>query len=116
MLGVAAKQAILDRYNELAMNYTDETAEQMTRLQDEIEAQGLWNLDSQVEQSMDALGCPPDDADVPSSPAASAAALRCAACCWNSRSCCCSTSRPTISTPRQSTGSKAICATIPAPS
>ena len=61
MLGVARKKAILDRYNDLAMNYSDETADEMTRLQDEIEAQGLWDLDSQVEQAMDALGCPPDD-------------------------------------------------------
>jgi ATP-binding cassette ChvD family protein len=66
MLGVSEKQAILDRYNELAMNYSDETADEMTRLQDEIEAQGLWDLDSQVEQAMDALGCPPDEADVDS--------------------------------------------------
>src|ERR1700733_13574802 len=65
MLGVSAKQAILDRYNELAMNYSDEGADEMTRLQDEIEAQGLWDLDSQVEQAMDALGCPPDNSDVP---------------------------------------------------
>jgi ATP-binding cassette ChvD family protein len=64
MLGVAAKKDILDRYNELAMNYSDETADEMMRLQDEIEAQGLWDLDSQVEQAMDALSCPPDDADV----------------------------------------------------
>jgi len=64
MLGVKEKQAILDRYNELAMNYSDATADEMTRLQDEIEAKGLWDLDSQVEQAMDALGCPPDDADV----------------------------------------------------
>ena len=64
MLGVADKQAILDRYNELAMNYSDETADEMTQLQDEIEAKGLWDLDSQVDQAMDALGCPPDDADV----------------------------------------------------
>jgi ATP-binding cassette ChvD family protein len=64
MLGVSEKQAILDRYNELAMNYSDETADEMTRLQDEIEHKGLWDLDSQVEQAMDALGCPPDDADV----------------------------------------------------
>jgi ATP-binding cassette ChvD family protein len=63
MLGVKDKQAILDRYNELAMNYSDETAEEMTRLQDEIEAKGLWDLDSQVEQAMDALGCPPDGAE-----------------------------------------------------
>ena len=61
MLGVAAKKAILDRYNELAMNYSDETADEMTQLQDEIEAQGLWDLDSQVDQAMEALGCPPDD-------------------------------------------------------
>jgi ATP-binding cassette ChvD family protein len=64
MLGVKDKQAILDRYNELAMNYSDDTADEMTRLQDEIEAKGLWDLDSQVEQAMDALGCPPDDGDV----------------------------------------------------
>jgi ATP-binding cassette ChvD family protein len=64
MLGVKDKQAILDRYNELAMNYSDDTADEMTRLQDEIEAKGLWDLDSQVEQAMDALGCPPDGADV----------------------------------------------------
>ena len=64
MLGVKEKQAILDRYNELAMNYSDETADEMTRLQDEIEAKGLWDLESQVEQAMDALGCPPDNSDV----------------------------------------------------
>ena len=64
MLGVAAKQAILDRYNELAMNYSDETADEMTRLQDEIDAKNLWDLDSQIDQAMDALRCPPDDADV----------------------------------------------------
>ena len=61
MLGVKAKKDILDRYNELAMTFSDETADEMTRLQDEIEAQGLWDLDSQVDQAMDALGCPPDD-------------------------------------------------------
>ena len=64
MEGVAANQAILDRYNELAMNYSDETADEMTRLQDEIEAKGLWDLDSKVDQAMDALRCPPDDTPV----------------------------------------------------
>ncbi len=64
MEGVAAKKAKLDRYNELAMNYSDETAEEMAQLQDEIDAQGLWDLDAQVEQAMDALRCPPGDADV----------------------------------------------------
>ena len=61
MLGVKEKKDVLDRYNDLAMNYSDETADEMTKLQDEIEAKGLWDLDSQVEQAMDALGCPPDD-------------------------------------------------------
>jgi energy-dependent translational throttle protein EttA len=64
MEGVAASKAILDRYNELAMNYSDETADEMTKLQDEIEAKGLWDLDSKIDQAMDALRCPPDDAAV----------------------------------------------------
>ncbi|HEY0104450.1 MAG TPA: ATP-binding cassette domain-containing protein, partial [Rhizomicrobium sp.] len=64
MEGVGPKKALLDRYNELASNYSDETADEMARLQDEIEAQGLWDLDSQVDQAMDALRCPDPDADV----------------------------------------------------
>ena len=64
MLGVAEKKAILDRYNELAMNYSDETADEMAQLQDQIDAENLWDLDSQIDVSMEALRCPPDDADV----------------------------------------------------
>jgi len=64
MLGVAAKQAKLDRYNELAMNYSDETADEMSALQDQIDAENLWDLDSQIDVAMEALRCPPDDADV----------------------------------------------------
>jgi ATP-binding cassette ChvD family protein len=64
MLGVADKQAILDRYNELMMNYSDETADEGARLQDEIDAQNLWDLEPQVEMAMEALRCPPKDADV----------------------------------------------------
>jgi ATP-binding cassette ChvD family protein len=64
MEGVAAQKAVLDRYNELAANYSDESADEMTKLQDEIEAKGLWDLDSKVDQAMDALRCPADDADV----------------------------------------------------
>src|ERR1700748_2336918 len=64
MEGVAKQKAILDRYNELAMNYSDETADEMTKLQDDIEAKGLWDLDSKVDQDMDALRCRPNDADV----------------------------------------------------
>src|SRR5579885_2699035 len=64
MEGVAAKKALLDRYNELAANYSDETADEMAKLQDAIDSQDLWDLDSKVTQAMDALNCPPDDADV----------------------------------------------------
>ncbi len=64
MLGVAEKKAKLDRYNELAMNYSDETADEMAQLQDEIDAQNLWDLDSQIDVAMEALRCPPDEAQV----------------------------------------------------
>ena len=64
MLGVAEKKGKLDRYNELAMNYSDETADEMAALQDEIDAQNLWDLDSQIDVAMEALRCPPDDAEV----------------------------------------------------
>src|ERR671923_84050 len=64
MEGVAEKKAKLDRYNELAVNYSDKTADEMAKLQDEIDAQGLWDLDAQVEQAMEALRCPPGDAEV----------------------------------------------------
>jgi len=64
MEGVAEKKAIVDRYNEIAANYSEETADEMTALQDQIDAQNLWDLDAQVEQALDALRCPPGDADV----------------------------------------------------
>jgi len=64
MEGVGEKKELLDRYNELATNYSDETAEEMAKLQDAIDAQDLWDLDTQVEQALDALRCPPGDADV----------------------------------------------------
>ncbi|MEE9388528.1 MAG: energy-dependent translational throttle protein EttA [Paracoccaceae bacterium] len=64
MLGVKEKKDILDRYNELAMNYSDETADEMAQLQDEIDAQNLWDLDAQIDVSMEALRCPADDAAI----------------------------------------------------
>ena len=64
MEGVAEKKAILDRYNELMMNYSDETADEGAALQDIIDSQNLWDLESQVEQAMDALRCPPGEASV----------------------------------------------------
>jgi ATP-binding cassette ChvD family protein len=66
MLGVAAKQAKLDRFNELAMNYSDETADEMAQLQDEIDGENLWDLDSRIDVAMEALRCPPDAAPVAS--------------------------------------------------
>ena len=64
MLGVAEKKTVLDRYNDLAMNYSDETADEMATLQDQIDAENLWDLDSQIDVSMEALRCPADDADI----------------------------------------------------
>jgi ATP-binding cassette ChvD family protein len=64
MIAVQHKKGLVDRYNEIAANYTDETAEEMAKLQDQIDALGLWDLDSQIEQALDALRCPPGDADV----------------------------------------------------
>ncbi|MGB8366035.1 MAG: energy-dependent translational throttle protein EttA [Rhizomicrobium sp.] len=64
MEAVSAKKALLDRYNEIAANYTDETADEMAALQDQIDSQNLWDLDSQVEMAMDALRCPEGDAQV----------------------------------------------------
>ncbi|WP_415159118.1 energy-dependent translational throttle protein EttA [Maritalea sp.] len=64
MIGVKEKQAILDRYNDLMMNYSEETADEGAALQDQIDADNLWDLDSKVEMAMEALRCPPGDASV----------------------------------------------------
>ena len=64
MLGVSEKKAILDRYNELAMNYSDETAAEMGELQDKIDAADLWNLDAAIDIAMEALRCPADESEV----------------------------------------------------
>lgn len=64
MMGVKEKKDVIDRYNELMMNYSDETADEAAKLQDKIDAENLWDLESQVEVAMEALGCPPGDADV----------------------------------------------------
>src|SRR3954452_22057907 len=62
--GVAETKALIDRFNELASNYSEETADEMARLQDQIDAADAWNLDTQLEYAMDALRLPPADADV----------------------------------------------------
>ncbi|KEG16976.1 energy-dependent translational throttle protein EttA [Bartonella bacilliformis] len=64
MEGVADKQAIIDRYNELMMNYNDETADESAKLQDIIDSQNLWDLESQVKMAMAALNCPPTNESV----------------------------------------------------
>ena len=64
MEGVAKKTAIIERYNELMMNYSDETADEGARLQDEMDRLNLWDLEQQVEMAMDALQCPPGDSEV----------------------------------------------------
>jgi ATP-binding cassette ChvD family protein len=58
MEGVASKTAILNQYNELMMDYSEENAEKASKLQDIIDAENLWDLEQQVEMAMDALGCP----------------------------------------------------------
>ncbi|MEV4112976.1 energy-dependent translational throttle protein EttA [Nonomuraea sp. NPDC049695] len=66
--GVAETMAMLQRYNEIAeqmaTDYSDELLEEMGKLQDQLEHRNAWDLDSQLEQAMDALRCPPPDADV----------------------------------------------------
>ena len=64
MLGVSEKKAVLDRYNELAMNYSDETASEMGELQDKIDAADLWNLDATIDIAMEALRCPADESSI----------------------------------------------------
>src|SRR5262245_19614128 len=61
---VAAHRAVVQRYEELSANWSDENADELGRLQDQIDAQNLWELDRTVERAMDALRLPPGDADV----------------------------------------------------
>src|SRR4051795_2962925 len=62
--GVAETKALLDRFNELAANYSDETADEFAKLQEQIDAVDAWNLETTLEIAMDALRLPPGDADV----------------------------------------------------
>ena len=101
--GVAEMRALLDRFNELAANYSDETADEFARLQDRIDAADAWNLDTQLDQAMDALRLPPADADVSQALRRRAAPRRALPAAALARpTCCCSTSRRTTSTPSRS--------------
>ena len=62
--GVRELRDLVDRYNEVAANYSDETADEFARLQDQIDAADAWNLDTMLDTAMDALRLPPGDADV----------------------------------------------------
>jgi ATP-binding cassette ChvD family protein len=62
--GVGELVALVERFNEIAANYSDETAEEFAKLQEQIDAADAWNLDGRVEHAMDALRCPPADASV----------------------------------------------------
>ena len=115
--GVAELRDLLDRFNELAANYSDETADEFARLQEKIDAADAWNLDVQLDQAMDALRLPARRRRRSRrSPAASGAASRSAGCCCPRPTCCCSTSPPTTSTPSRSRGSRSTSRTTRAPS
>ena len=62
--GAKEKLSLIEKYNELSMNYSEEIADDLAKLQDEIEAKDLWDLDSKIEQAMDALRCPDKSKDI----------------------------------------------------
>ncbi|MEG8099353.1 energy-dependent translational throttle protein EttA [Candidatus Liberibacter brunswickensis] len=62
--GVAHKQAVLDKYNELMMNYSEDTEEEIAKLQDIIDTKGLWDLETEVQMSIGSLNCPDGESDV----------------------------------------------------
>lgn len=63
-LGLKDQKDLLDRYNELAVNYSDENADELAELQNEIESKDLWDIDSKVNQALEALRCPEPDKNV----------------------------------------------------
>ena len=116
MEGLAETKALLDRFEAVSARFAEELADdemnaliaEQGELQEKIDAADAWELDRTVEIAMDALRCPPGDADGRRRcRAASGAASRCAGCCCSGPTCCCSTSRPTISTPNRSPGCSA---------
>ncbi len=121
MDGVAETQALIDRYNAVMAAWAEPDADydaigkEQAVLEDRIAAADAWNLERNVDIAMDALRCPPDDADVTTLSGGSGVASPCVACSWATLTCCCSTSRRTTSTPSRSTGSSASCRTTRGP-
>lgn len=116
MDGVAKKTAIIERYNELMMEYSDETADEAAKLQDDMDRLNLWDLESQVEMAMEALGCPPKEANVTNLSGGERRRVALCKLLLSEPTFSSSTSRPTISTPRRPHGSKSTCVPIRAPS
>jgi len=116
--GVAETKALLARYNEIAeqmaAGYSGGVLEEMGRLQEQLDHREAWDTGSRLEQAMDALRCPPPDAEVGVLSGGSGAGSPCASCFGPSRTCCCWTSRPTIWTPRASRGWSSTWRSIPA--
>ncbi len=110
MEGVAKKQALVDRFNEIAANYTDETADEMARLQDEIEAQACGTSTARSTRRWTRCAAPMATPMSKPCRAASAAVWRCASCCWTRRTSCCWTNRQTISTRSRYSGWNPRCA------
>ena len=117
--GVAETKALMARFNEISEALADPEADydtllaEMGKLQEELDRRNAWDLDAQLEQAMDALRCPPGDADVTVLSGGSADGWLCARCCFASPTCCCSTNRPTISTRRACSGSSSTSRSIP---
>ena len=118
---VAEIKAKLDRFNKISEELGDPDADydkllaEMGDLQTDLDHANAWDLDSRLDQAMDALRCPPARRRwSTTSPVASAAGSRCASCCSSSPTCCCSTSPPTTSTPSRCSGSRATSRPTPA--
>jgi len=112
--GAQETVSLLKEYEEINAQFGEPDADfdallaKQSKLQERIDHLDAWDIDSKLEQAMDALRCPDGDTPVSVLSGGSAAASRSAACCCRSPMCCCSTSPPTTSTPSRSPGWRAI--------
>ena len=116
--GVAGTMVLLELYNKvtarLATDYSDDLLDELGRLQEQLDHRNAWDLDSRLEQAMNALRCPPTEAEVSSLSGGERRRVALCRCCCPSRTCCCWTSRPTTWTPRASRGWNSTWASTPA--